>query len=88
MNGAIRLHASHGNHELRCYTHGCPAYDRPLTDFPTKRVHACLCDHAVRCVACHTWADQPAKPSHPAPEPATALAVNAASPDPDQLPLF
>lgn len=67
-----RLHPAHDGHEIRCVTYDCtPGNHNDET-------------HAVRCITCHTWADQEPRPRHTKPDPEPEATI----PEPDQPALF
>lgn len=51
------IHAVHDGHELRCVTYGCASYEAAPAASCIER------EHAVRCIACHTWADNDPRPT-------------------------
>lgn len=79
------IHPAHHGHELRCITFGCDAYE-------TTPVARCVdAEHTVRCITCHTWADNDPRPTGRRAErreEAVRAIVRLGRTEPDQPTLF
>lgn len=53
-----QTHPDHHGHELRCVTYNCNQATSRLR-FETTTLDHCITNHAVRCITCHVWADEP-----------------------------